>query len=501
MGESGRVGFRAAATAACTLALCAAAGGALGATLLDAVKARDAAAVRALIASGADPDRPAVDGSTPLLYAAHLAEPELVGLLLAAGADPNAANRYGVAPIHEAARAADVESLRKLLAAGASVDHPTPDGETPLMLAARTTLVAAVKLLIERGANVNAVERWQGQTALMYAAAFDRAEIAKALLDAGADPNAATPLSTLPERIPAARFNVEFPKGGMTPLLFAARNGSTATARVLIEHGADLDKPTPEGFTPLVIAIHNLHYDTARLLIEAGANPNGGALYAVLNARNRVPLDGPQPQPTGSTDPLELLGMLLERGADVLDRPPEPLPDTDIGFGAQPRKLVDVPIIRAARSADLEALKLLVAAGADAAHVEPDGLNTVVAVTAGPEIPPLTVVDRERPAEPDAIAALEFLLAHGADIDAPGPDGETALHTAAKRGFTEVIRFLVEQGAELNATDRGGRTPLDYALGRSPVLFGRPPESEAAAALLRELGAVEGSSLDAGMRP
>src|SRR5690606_30346293 len=296
----------------------------------------------------------------------------------------------------------------------------------------------------------------------------------------------------LPERIPAARFNVEFPKGGMTPLLFAARNGSTATARVLIEHGADLDMPTPEGFTPLVIAIHNLHYDTARLLIEAGADLNGGAMYAVLNARNRVPLDGPQPQPTGTTDPLELLAMLLERGADLNDRPPEPLPDTDIGFGAVPKKLVDVPIIPAARSAGLEALALLAPAGADPAHVEPDGFNTVIAVTAGPEIPPLTVVDRERPAEPDAIAALRFLLEHGADVNARGPDGETALHTAAKRGLTDVIRFLVEQGAELDAMDRGGRTPLDYALGRSPVPFGRPPASDAAAALLRELGAEEG---------
>src|SRR5690606_39013684 len=120
-----------------------------------------------------------------------------------------------------------------------------------------------------------------------------------------------------------------------------------------------LDTPTPEGFTPLVIAIHNLHYDTARLLIEAGADPNGGAMYAVLNARNRVPLDGPRPQPTGATDPLELLAMLLERGADLDDRPPESLPDTDIGFGAVPKKLVDTAIIRAARSADLEALRLL----------------------------------------------------------------------------------------------------------------------------------------------
>jgi ankyrin repeat protein len=121
----------------------------------------------------------------------------------------------------------------------------------------------------------------------------------------------------------------------------------------------------------------------------------------------------------------------------------------------------------------------------------------VLAVTSGPEIPPLTVVDRERPAEPDAIAALTFLLERGADVNAPDGFGVTALHTAAKRGFVDVLRFLAAHGANLDAADRGGRTPLDYALGRSPAMFGKPPESAAAAAALRELGAHEGEPVKA----
>jgi len=474
------------------LALCSAA--AHGATLLEAAQQHDAATVRSLLTQGADANTRDVDGATALLYAAHAADLESTRALLAAGADANAANRYGVAPLHEAALVADAALIQALLDAGAEVDRALPEGETPLMLAARTNGVAAVRLLIERGANVNVVEGWQGQTPLMYAAAHDRVEVARALIAAGADVSAKTPLADLPARLPAARFNVEFPLGGMTPVLLAARQGAAGALRVLVEAGANVDTPTPEGFSPLVVALHNLHYDAAKVLVDARASPKGGALYAVVNARNRVPLIGPQPKPTGTVTELELLAAMLAHGADVLDRPPQPLPDRDPGFGQIPTKPVDTALIRAARSADVEAMRLLVDAGADPKRPEPDGFNTVLAVTAGPEIPPLTVVDRERPAEPDAIAALDFLLAHGVDVNATDGFGATALHTVAKRGYVDVLKYLAAHGANLNAADRTGRTPLDYALGRSPVFFGVPPQSPAAAAALRDLGAREGKA-------
>jgi ankyrin repeat protein len=210
---------------------------------------------------------------------------------------------------------------------------------------------------------------------------------------------------------------------------------------------------------------------------------------------------GPRPSPTGPVTELELLDQLLANGADVTDRPPLPLPDRDPGFGQIPTKPVDTALIRAARSADVEALRLLVAAGADPKQPEPDGLTAVIAVTAGPEIPPLVVVDRERPEQADAIAALEFLSAHGGDFNASDKLGVTALHTVAKRGYVDVLRYLAQHGADVNAADRTGRTPLDYALGRSPVFFGKPPESAAAAAALRELGAREGTLAAASGEP
>jgi ankyrin repeat protein len=468
-------------------------------SLIAATLRSDLAAAESALAGGADVDTQDVDGSTALLYAAHAANAELVQALLAAGADANIANRYGLAPLHEASMLADVALMSALLDAGARVDAELPEGETPLMLAARTSNVDAVELLIEHGAAVNVVERWQGQTPLMYAAALDRAGVASALIAAGAEVDARTSPIDLPARLPAARFNVEFPPGEMTALLFAARHGATHVLPVLIDAGADIDARTGEGFSALVVALHNRHNDAARILIEAGADPGGGALYTVIDARNRVALIGPRTYPTGATSELELLAAMLERGADVMDRPPRPLPDRDPGFGAAFETLVDTALIRAARSADLEAMQILVAAGADPLLPEPNGFTTLHAVASGPEIPPLTVVEREMPAEPDAIEAMRYLLERGMDIGSRDASGATALHIVAKRGFVSVAEFLIEQGAGLNAADSGGRTPLDYALGRSPVAFGVPPQSPEAAALLRGLGAREGDAAQAAM--
>ena len=175
-----------------------------------------------------------------------------------------------------------------------------------------------------------------------------------------------------------------------------------------------------------------------------------------MNARNRVPLIGPHTYPTGSVTELELLSAMLARGADVMDRPPLPLPDRDPGFGQIPTKPVDTALIRAARSADVEAMRLLVEAGADPKLPESDGLTTVIAVTSGPEIPPLVIVDRERPAEPDALAAAEFLLAHGVDVDAADRFGVTALHTVAKRGYVDVLRY---PGRPRREPERRGSRP------------------------------------------
>ncbi|HET7607429.1 MAG TPA: ankyrin repeat domain-containing protein [Gammaproteobacteria bacterium] len=463
----------------------------LDAKLLDAAQKANATEVRALLAAGADANARAADGSTPLVYAAHFGDTQSVRALLGAKADPNLANRYGVAPMHEAALRADADLLHTLLEAGASVDLALPQGETPLMLASRTSGIAAVRLLIERGANVDVVEQWQGQTPLMYAAAHDRGEVAAALIAAGADVNARTPINDLPERESRVRYYVEIPVAGFTPVMFAARSGANSALRSLIAGKADLDAKTPEGFTPIVIALDNLHFDTATVLVEGGASADDGGLLGVVEARNRVNYVGEYQVPTGPELSLDLLALMLSKGADLMGRMPQPLLDRDARFVPPPPKITDVALIRAARSADVGAMRVLIDGGADPSMRDDKrgGITPLVAVMTGPELPSLIEADR-RPLEDDAIAALDFLLSRGADLTMGNDIGSTALHVAALRAYPGVIKHLAEKGADLNIGDRDGFTPLDYAVGRLPPrLRTRPPADNPAAAALMELGA------------
>jgi hypothetical protein len=156
-----------------------------------------------------------------------------------------------------------------------------------------------------------------------------------------------------------------------------------------------------------------------------------------------------------------------------------------------PPKITDVALIRAARSADIDAMRVLIDGGADPSMRDDKrgGITPLVAVLTGPELPSLIEAER-RPLEDDAIAAADFLLDRGADPGMGNDAGSTALHIAALRAYPGVIRRMAERGLDLDVADRAGLTPLDYAVGNLPPgMRARPPADNPAAAALRELGA------------
>jgi ankyrin repeat protein len=249
-------------------------GAAAQGTLVDAARNADRAAAFALLAERADPNQAESDGTTPLHWAVHHDDAELVRRLLEAGAAVAVANDYGATPMSEAAVAANPAVLAALLDAGAHADSPNADGQTALMVVARGGNTAAAKALIERGADVNAREQRKGQTALMWAVAQSHPEMVKLLIEHGAEVDARSTVNDWERMVTAEPRQKNLMPGGFTPLLYAARQGCIECARQLLAAGAAIDRTVPDGVTPLLSALLNAHFDTAKYLIEAGAQVN-----------------------------------------------------------------------------------------------------------------------------------------------------------------------------------------------------------------------------------
>ena len=205
------------------------------------------------------------DGTSLLHWAVYYDDLTLAKRLLELGADAQLQNNYGASPMAQAAIVGNPDMLEALLEAGVDPNERYADGQTALMILARTNNLRAAELLLEAGADVNMVEQFRGQTALMWAAAQKQAEMLKLLLEHGADPNARSSLNNWQRQVTAEPRLKVMPVGGLTPLLYAAREGCTLCTLYLIEAGADIQMTDPEGISPLIMACLNAHWDSARL--------------------------------------------------------------------------------------------------------------------------------------------------------------------------------------------------------------------------------------------
>jgi ankyrin repeat protein len=483
--------------------------------LADLIEGDRRVAALELIDEGADVNAAQGDGTTPLHWAAYNLDTQLVRVLLAHGARPDAKNLFGASPLSEAVKAGNAELVALLLEAGAEVDSPNGDGETTLMLAARSGSVAVAKLLLEHGADQNAREGWREQTALMWAADGAYAELTRLLIDHGADVTARAAANDWGAQItsePRAQYR---PTGGLTPLLFAARSGCAECVRAIVAAGESVDRPTPDGVTPLMLALDNYEFDTATVLLDLGANPNYSdwwgrtALYLAVDLNTYVPRTPAYPKSTKATG-MDLVRRLLASGVDVnaqlnMHRP---------GRGGNSARFTDdlltggaTPLLRAAITHDHESMRALLEHGAEVDLPNVMGVTPLMAaggigvrnINFGANRSPNFEEDKE--IESKVIASFEILLAAGADINARVTDthsrtariarpsgltdreGQTALYSAAGRGWTRVVAFLIDHGAKVDVVDARGKSPLDIAL--SPV-GGRPvPNAEAVAELLR----------------
>ena len=464
------------------------------APVADAAMSGDVETVRALLAGGADVNAAQGDGMTALHWAAFQDDLTLAQLLLKAEADVAVATRVGaITPLSLAASNGSATMIEALVAANAVVTIPTTTGATPLMAAARSGHVDAVRALLDHGAFVNARETANGQTALMFAAWENRADVISLLVERGAHTGLTSWVVSMIEPrlgddgnpVPPGRARVpggNSVMGGMTALLFAARDGHLEAVRALVESGAQIDQVAGgDGSSPMVIAIANGHYTLAKYLLDAGGDPNLANIdglaptYATINMRFAPVSWAPNPRTDQEeVDAVQLLAALLDAGADPNVRIARRLwfsPTSHDRLWINPAGAT--PFWRAAQASDVESMRLLLAAGADPDLATFDG-TTPLMVAAG-----IGWRGNFSQNAPDSwITAVHFLMEIGADVNAVDTSGYTALHGAAALGNDEMVEFLVARGARVDAINEAGNSPADMAFGPSRFFIPKPDTAE-----------------------
>jgi ankyrin repeat protein len=440
--------------------------------IADAVMKHDAAAVHQLLAGKADVNAAQADGTTALHWAARWDDLETTGSLIRAGADAKVANHDGATPMFLASQNGSAAMIEQLLKAGVDVNAPVlSHAETALMMASRSGSVDAVKTLLEHGAQVSAKDTLRGTTALMWAAEQGHAAVVELLIHSGADVRAQSEvLRPLKRRglgfAPAKdQGGPDAPiKGGLTALLFAARQGSMECVRALIQAGADVNQSSADVSSPLLVAVQNGYYDIALYLMDHGANVNLAnskgwtPLYLAVKNRNQETTAIPGP---GTDGVLDFITTLLDRGANPNVRITV---DTEVHQGMTSAWLKEAgatPLLRAALCGDLPVVRLLLAHKADPLVPTFDHTTPLMAAAG---VGWADGMLREY-SEEQTIEVVKLLLELGSDVNAANDHGITALHGAGFKGANKAVQLLVDHGAKLDALDKGE----DYGFGVSSV--------------------------------
>ena len=422
----------------------------------------NAAMIERLIKEGADAKQRGINGETMLMFAARNGNPAAITVLLTAGVDVNAKeNRRGTTALMWAAEQRHPEAVKLLLAAKADFSAKSGAAGLPRSyFAAKVNVESVDANRRRRAAAATAGRTYQQQIEFEQKSGLVVAAERGVVLP----PRPAPETPAVPEPDDASIVVgglVGTGGGGLTALVFAARENDIASSRALLDAGADVNQQTEYGWTALLTAINNRNYQLATLLVERGADVNlankGGWTPLYLATDNRNIEGGDYPVPKPDLDHLEIIQLLLARGASPNARVRENTLTRTIFTMQWFFESGATAFVRAAQSCDTELMKLLLEYGADPKLVTDLGDS---ALTACAGIGWVEGVTYERSAA-ENLEAVRMLLDLGLDPNAANNEGRTPLMGAALKGRSDVVRLLVQRGAGLETRDRGSRDTED----------------------------------------
>jgi uncharacterized protein len=423
-----------------------------GIPLIDAARNADTAALQSLLKQRIDVNAATADGTTALHWASYRDNLESADLLIRAGAKVNAANDLGATPLWIASTTGSAAMVRTLLRAGGDPNLALLLGETPLMAASRSGNPEVVAQLLDKGAKMNAPGP-RGQTALMWAVSEQHPEVVRVLLARGADFHAKSDVWSDMMAVPPhgkPEYNRLIPHGGETALMFAARVGDLASARLLLAAGANVNDADAWGVSATVLAAHSGFTELVEFLLDQGADANAigpgfTALHEAIMRRDE-----------------RMVTALLAHGANpntpLQTWTPERRSSADFNFA--PSLVGATPFWLAAHFHEPAIMRLLVKQGADPLFVlrneyYVNDLNdrrtqasTALMAALGIGGGRAWVLPDRAQLEALVLESVKLAIELGVDVNAVNTDGRTALDIARASKIESFVSVLIAHGAK-----------------------------------------------------
>ena len=450
--------------------------------------------VQFLVRYGTAIDEMDIYEETPLVVALREGKFKIAQFLIEEGANLMSEDMEGQTPLHIASRHGDLGIIRMLLSGGVDVDVRNAHKKTPLHLTSGDGKLETSCFLIKRGASVNCCDE-NGCTPLHTAAGNGHRNIVALLLETGADVHAQNANQENPLMLAACGGHLDVSRvlieneadlntvsdEGWTSLHLASRYGHPNVVRLLLDHGADSNFQNADLLAPLHLASAYGHLDVAKLLVERGAvigqqtkykeTPLGYAsgcghlevtrflirCAANVQLRHSIGRTVSVSQAAAEGGHTDVVESLLESDTDVNVRDCHDISPLNVASHNKEHKVSNLLAIRTGKISPEEGSQNK---RSDAVEQSLEGRNTETSENIDDERNEMSLLTATKLGRLDVIRSL---LDCGADINTRTTMHETPLIVASMIGRLNVAHLLIDRGADVGCRDCEGKSALHWA--------------------------------------